>query len=89
MPHAVSYLNTCEPGHNLIRWNMFYFIVKKIKKMHIWARTLFDEGVYDLFPYNNNKKKIRFLQLEHLIRAGKTSFPTNKLCIINLHKSYN
>ena len=77
MPHAVSYLNTCEPGHHLIRWNMFYFIVKKIKKMHMWARTLFDEGVYDLFPYNK-KKRLGFCSLNTWLGQEKlVSLPTN------------
>ena len=44
MPHAVGYLNTCEPGHYLINWNMFYFIVKKkkLKNAHAQCRRLFE-----------------------------------------------
>ena len=76
MPNAVGYLNTCEPGHYLINWNMFYFIVKKIKKMHMWARTLFDEGVYVLFPYN--KKRLGFCSLNTWLGQEKlVSLPTN------------
>lgn len=87
MPHAVSYLNTCEPRHHLINWNACYFIVKKkIKKCTCELEHCLMKVYMFYFLII---KKIWFLQLELLIRAGKTSFLTNKLCIINLHKSYN